>query len=134
MKKLFVLLFISISVSVMAQKFIPKVAFDAFPRGYNIKVGETILKKGDYRTRIGVDCDWRNFKLYADVHTYMDWANNGRVNFSPKVAEYYTGIQYKVKGVVFKYEHLCIHPVKVNTKIDTEMYGGYDMLSVSYNY
>lgn len=134
MKQLFVLLFISISVSVMAQKFTPKVAFDVFPSGYYIKANDEILKLGDYRTRMGVDFDWKIFKVYADVHTFMDWANNGKIRFSPKVAEYYTGVKVKVNKVVFKYEHLCIHPVKVDTKMDTNLYGGYDMLSISYNY
>lgn len=138
MKKFKIYLFFVLyllSSSIQAQTPVPKAAFDVFPRGYYIKMNNQTQKIGDYRVRLGVDYSWKDFTFSGDAYTYMDYANRkNSVTFSPKLAEYYVTIKYTYKKINISYQHLCIHPIKVDVAKDTNIYGGYDMLSISYNY
>ena len=136
MKRVIVcVLAIALSIALNAQKLTPKAAFDIFTNGYKIMLNEQIAKKGYFRTRVGLDLDWKKFTVYADTHVYMNYSGGTQLTFAPRLAEYYIGAKFNMtKEISIKYEHLCIHP---NTSFGfkgIEMYGGYDMISFSYNY
>jgi len=146
MKKIIFVLFLLVSVSVSSQEFKPKVAFDYFPtkRGCTFKVGDEIAFLGDYRTRIGLDFTGKvpinknfvrdlTYTAFTDIHTYMDFANRG-VQFSPNLVNFYIGVNLSYKKFKLEYKHLCVHPTKVDGRKSLDVYGGYDMVSLSYGY
>lgn len=126
---------ITLSLALNAQKVTPKAAFDIFTNGYKIILNDQPAKMGDFRTRIGLDFDWRKFTVYADTHVYMNYAGGSSANFRPRLSEYYIGAKFHItKEIKVQYEHLCIHPVKAHGRSGIDKYGGYDMISLSYNY
>lgn len=144
MKRLFISLAVIAGMSAQAQ-FKPKAAFDYFPSGYVQKVImplssttginqiESVIDYGNFRVRIGAEYQVKKWTAYFDQNIYMEKSSG--VSFQPLQAEWFVGVKYEiVKGLVAKYEHLCIHPIQTDNIIITTVYGGYDMVSISYGY
>lgn len=142
-------LMILTSVSLSSQITVkPKAAFDVFAGGYSmthkVQVPNLInptqsnlmpyRNSVDYRTRLGLDFKWKDFTVNVDHHTYMDWGNENRISFAPRISKFFIGASYEWNKIKLKYEHMCIHPIKSNNWDTIELYGSYDMISVSYNY
>ena len=127
----------------------PRAALDYYFGGYNTKAVITppayygkkeayiVMRYGSYRLRIGADYAIKKFPALAltfDQHVYMNRLRG--LSFQPKQAEWYVGAKLTVKKITFKFEHLCIHAVTGDGsyELQTRLYGGYNMLSVSYGY
>lgn len=119
----------------------PRIAFDYFPGGYNTQLYISDLgvdvPRGDFCIRTGAEYSILNMArvpmmFYFDQSVYM---NKGRgANFNPIQAEWAVGIKYKYKGLTFRFEHLCIHPIGNSGIEAVKIYGGYDMISVGWGY
>ncbi len=144
MKRLFISLAVIAGMSAQAQ-FKPKAAFDYFPSGYREKVSmpvsvctgmneiESVVDYGNFRVRIGAEYQVKKWTAYFDQNIYM--IKSSGISFQPLQAEWFAGVKYEiVKGLVAKYEHLCIHPIQTNGGIKTGAYGGYNMISIGYGY
>lgn len=118
----------------------PRIAFDYFPGGYNTQLNIPValscgaqewnvdVPRGNFRIRIGADYSI----FYFDQSIYM---NKGiGASFNPIQAEWAVGIKYKYKGLTFRFEHLCIHPIGNSGIEAVKIYGGYDMISVGWGY
>jgi hypothetical protein len=125
----------------------PRAAFDYFPRPYTVKVvtplpatmgiteWESLVSYGSFRVRVGADYTYWRLSAYFDQHVYMNKARD--ITFQPLQAEWYAGIKFHITGnVLLKFEHLCIHPVVSDRSyhVQTRVYGGYNMFSISYGY
>lgn len=146
MKWLILILAIIIgAISANGQSFRPRIAVDYFTN-YRILiqtpasitsgalVKESDFAYGNYRVRIGCSFDYKKLSIYFDQNTYMSKGHN--IAFSPSLYEWFTGIQYKFTDkIMLKYEHLCMHPTQdYNKPMRTQLFGGYNMFSISYGY
>ena len=128
-------------------QFTPKASFDYFATGYNTKTAvqadpsvsnertEMIMRYGSFRVRIGGEYAIKKLSVHFEQHVYMNKAKN--VTFAPTQAEWYAGVKYKFTDkIMVKYEHMCTHPVGSDGSqaTQTSLYGGYNMISVSYGY
>lgn len=140
-----ILIFI-VSINMSGQTLQPKVAFDYFPNslGYTFMVNNELAELGRYRTRVGIDFIGNipinkpfikdiKYNVFTDIHTHMNFANRG-LRFDPKIVNFYIGANLSYKKFKIEYKHLCVHPTKSHTSIPIQVYGGYDMISISYGY
>jgi hypothetical protein len=142
-KVLFLLLLIS---NIVSAQFKPKIAVDYFIGGFSEKTiiqvvdgsmkhdNSIFIRNGEMRIRTGADYKYKGLTAYFDQHIYMDKSKG--IVFQPLSARWFVGLKYKVtKDITFNYEHLCIHPIQTdNNDTRSKIYGGYDMISVSYGY
>lgn len=144
MKKNIIFLALFSAIAAQAQ-FKPKAAVDYFNKGYRQKVImplptstgqkniESIVNYGEFRLRMGAEYKYKDFSAYLDQNIYMDKASG--VTFTPLQAEWFAGLKVEIKkGLFLKYEHYCIHPIETDGNIKTNVYGGYDLISLSYGY
>jgi len=125
----------------------PRASFDYFIGGYSTKnvkslststgmvEADALMRYGYFRTRIGAEYTVNRLSLYFDNYLYMNKSIN--ISFRPLQSEWYAGIKFKIyNSIHIKYEHLCIHPVisDGSYELQTRLYGGYDMVSISYGY
>lgn len=125
----------------------PKFSFDYFMGNYDIKIVTPILidenlqeysakmDYGNFRVRIGADYEFKHFSVYFDQSIFMNKSKN--ITFQPLQAEWYAGAKIKIyKKIYFQYEHMCVHPIISNNTFEkqSKIYGGYNMLSISYGY
>lgn len=138
MKKIIVFLLL-VSAQLSAQ-FTPKASFDYFVGGYGIRTTDKLTARsstvsyGNFRIRVGAEYAIKKLSAYFDQNVY---ANKGAdISFSPIQAEWFVGVKFSLtKKINFKYEHLCTHPILSDwNPIENRLYGGYDMISVSYGY
>lgn len=136
MKTTIIVLLLILSISVSAQ-LNPKIAFDYFPKNYGIKVttpsAEIINYYGLFRVRLGADYTIKKFTVFFNQNVYMNKYSG--ITFRPLQAEWFAGLSYSITAKVkVTYEHLCIHPILTDGKSQTKIFGGYDVISISYGY
>jgi hypothetical protein len=109
-----------------------------FAGSYDVKVDNADLTQrykatyGDYKFSVGATFSYSGISLYFDAYTY---ATIGKKSFAPLLTEFYSGVSYKLtESVTIKYEHLCIHPFRSLQKTPGSIFGGYDMIGISYGY
>jgi hypothetical protein len=142
MKTIIITLFLILSISASAQ-LNPKIAFDYFPYKSEIRMANFYAQSGNaayishyngmFRVRVGADYSIKKFTIYFDQKVYMNKASG--VSFRPLQAEWFAGLSYSITAKVkVTYEHLCIHPILTDGKDQTKIFGGYDVISISYGY
>lgn len=136
MKTTIIVLLLILSISVSAQ-LNPKIAFDYFPNNYVVKIAAATSGATNYygmfRVRVGADYSIKKLTVYFDQKVYMNKASG--ISFRPMQAEWYVGLRYSVTDKIkIGYEHLCIHPIEAYAVYHSKVYGGYDVISISYGY
>lgn len=148
MKKILLILLSLFSTNLSSAQFKPRASIDYFLEGYNMKVYENIQipgigvfensvisRYGRFRVRIGGEYRIKRLGLYFDQNVYMIKANS--IFYRPLQAEWYTGAKFYITNdISIKAEHLCMHPIMsdVLSKNNSRVYGGYNMISISYGY
>ncbi|MBV5348867.1 hypothetical protein JZU61_04325 [bacterium] len=128
-------------------QFKPRAAFDYFPGTYHVRFVQslpastgldewaTTKNYGSFRVRMGADYTYKRLTAYFDQYVYMDKSEG--ISFQPLQAEWYAGMKFRISdGLHLRFEHLCIHPILSSGSYITQirMYGGYNMVSISYGY
>ncbi len=125
-----------LSAAIQAQKLKPKFALDYFTTNsvvFSSTKDAFQYTYPNYRVRMGCDLTYKKFTLYFDQHIYMK--SVAITKFDPYQAYWYVGCNYKVsKNIKISYEHLCIHPITYFSIPRDNLFGGYNMISISYGY
>lgn len=148
MKKVIITALAFLAFSEAKAQFKPRASIDYFLNAYNVKVSEQInipgygpfensiiATYGSFRVRVGGEYRFKRFSAYFDQNVYMNKAQN--ISFQPLQAEWYTGVKFHIaKELSLKAEHMCMHPIlsDVSVKATPRVYGGYNMISLSYGY
>jgi len=133
MKKLvllFTLLFVALSA--IAQKNVKLsngYALEYVDQSYTIDT-KTDLPNIMFRYQLCVE--WEKLSLKADNYLYMDKANSFK--FSPQLFVFDIEMSYLVTRKIKLYaKHRCVHPLSNSGRLYTPVYGGGNILGISYN-
>ena len=83
--------------------------------------------------RTGLDAKYKHFTAYYDVKV---WASNVKWQFDPQQVIYAVGVSYQVSDKIkINASHTCYHPIATdNGMARGGMYGGGDVITISYGY
>jgi hypothetical protein len=138
MKKLIILLLLVEATAAAQIKVNPRIALDVFTTPYLLKVqgadlNYNIVDYGTFRARIGAEASYRRFAIGFTQHVYMRHWNS--FTFRPMQAEWFVNASFRLTDKLkLSVEHLCVHPVRTDGVRNVEVFGGYNMVSVSYGY
>ena len=144
MKATLIFLLLSLHIICSAQ-LKPKFAFDWFPlsngnftSNYNPVTNSNVsVNEGNFRVRVGGEYKIWKITSYFDMQISMLLKTNITSGglFVPTQNKFYFGFKIDItKSVKMRLEHLCIHPIITANESLNQQFGGYDMISVSYNY
>lgn len=136
MKKLIILLLLVEATAAAQIKVNPRIAVDVFTTPYQMKLQNSntnyIVNYGTFRARVGAEVTYKSFAAGFSQNVYME---KGRNAFRPLQAEWFVNVSFKLTDKIkVSIEHLCVHPVRSDGIERIEMFGGYNMISVSYGY
>ena len=139
------ILLVATTSFVSGQELRPKVAFDYYANkdGYHFKINNQRFDVSEFRTRLGLDFVGsfskhkpilKDLKYIASIDTHTFAQNAGGLKFDPRLVNFYIGGGVSYKNIKLNYTHMCTHATKSSRSIPLEIYGSYDMISISYGY
>ena len=69
--------------------------------------------------------------LWIDANAITLTEHDKNLSFRPLMTYYHVSLNLRIKNVIVKYEHQCVHPSgTLNYDTDVRIYGGYDKIGV----
>ena len=90
-------------------------------------------KYANFMFRTGLDAKYKKFTVYYDTKI---WCNAYGLKFDPHQASFELGVTYQVNDKIkINAHHTCLHPLSTdNGHTHDQLYGGGDVITVSYGY
>lgn len=136
MKKI-LLAFMMLPIMAQAQiKLSPKVAMSYGREKVRLmdeQVGRYDYHLPNFCFRTGLDAKYKKLTVCYDVKV---WASNSSWRFTPTQATYEVGASYQITDKIkISASHTCYHPVVTDNYVERGgMFGGGDVISISYGY
>lgn len=93
---------------------------------------DTTLDLPNIMFQYQINAEWKDLSLKADNYLYMDKAESFK--FSPHLFVFDIEVSYLVTRKVKLYaKHRCVHPLSNSGRLYTPVYGGGDVIGISYN-